>query len=385
MVGGYDKGTKINTPLFQSLDSIIRTYEDLRHGKYFDDSVLAMLRQPGKEFKLYKENNGKWNFKKAIYEKQKVSATGPHAEWKVQNKFNAQPLKLRLEALMALKPYNDPSSITISDFSSNYIYPVKATAKGVTGELKYIAEGPAQGVPAIRFTAKSNGEMPARGSWIMAEKEYSPALNIAKNEGLGVWVKGDGKGAVLNLRLESPVHISHGARGDRYIILDFTGWRYFDLVELESNRFTDYIWPISDLHVYDSYRHNVSFKEITKLQFWINNIPANEEVSVEISPVKATEMVKEKIKTPSIVLNGKKLTFDVTMESGMYIEMYSADDCKLFGPKGHFLQNVRLINEIPVLQTRENNFIFECENDGKVNPRMQVTTISYGEPVISYN
>ena len=189
---------------------------------------------------------------------------------------------------------------------------------------------------------------------------------------------------MLNLRLESPVHISHGARGDHSIILDFTGWRYFDLVELESNRFTDYIWPRSDLHVYDSYRHNVSFKEINKLQFWINNVPANEEVSVEISPVKAAVMVKEEIKNPSITLNGEKILFDVTMESGMYIEMYSADDCKLFGPKGNFIRDVRLVGEIPQMKTGKNDLKFVCENTSNINPRMQATIIGYGESIIRY-
>lgn len=384
MTGGYDKGTKAAMPLFHTLDSIIRTYEDLRHAKYFDDSVLAVLRQPGKEFKLYKDEKGKWNFKKAFYERQKVSGNGPNAEWKMNNVFEAQPLKLRLEALMALKPYNDPSSITISDFSKDNVYTVSANAKGVTGQLNFEAEGPKPGIPALKFTGKSNGETPARGSWVMAEKNFSPSLNIAKNEGLGVWVKGDGKGAVLNIRLESPVHISHGARGDRYVILDFTGWRYFDLLELESNRFTDYIWPVSDLHVYDSYRHNVSFKEITNLQFWINNIQANEEVTVEISPVKATVMVKEEIQKPTVIVNGKKLVFDVKMESGMYIEMYAANDCKLFDAKGKFIQDVKVVGEIPELKAGENELKFECETRSHVNPRVHVTTIGYGDSIIKY-
>ncbi len=385
MVGGYDKGTLAAIPLYQSLDSIIRVYENLRHSRYFDDSVLTMLRQPGKEFKLVKDANGKWNFRRAEYAKQKISGSvTADTKWQTVNAFNAQPLKFRLEALMAVKPYDDTSSVTITDFNSKNIYQVTASAKGVSGDMKFEEKGYKEGTAALYFSGKSDGETAARGSWIMAEKNYDPVLDISNNQALGVWVKGDGKGAVLNIRLESPKHISHGARGDRYIILDFTGWKYFDLVEMESSRFTDYIWPVSDLHVYDSYRHSVSFKEINKLQFWINNIPANGEVSVLISPVKALAMVREKIKNPSVVLNGKKITFDVTMESGMFLELLSPGDCKLYGPKGNLIQSVNMRMEVPQLLPGKNELSFECESSGSVKPRMQVTTITYSDNIIRY-
>lgn len=385
MTGGYDKSTLARIPLFQTLDSIVRVYEDLRHAKYFDDSVLAMLRQPGKEFKLIREDNGKWNFRKAVYDKQKISgSSSPGAAWEVTNAFDTQPLRFRIEALMGVKSYNDPSSVMITDFSKDNVYEITASAKGVTGNMKFEAEGHSPGIPAVSLSARSTGASPARGSWIMAEKSYTPALNIAGNQGMGMWVKGDGKGTVLNIRLESPKHISHGARGDRYIILHFTGWKYFDLLEMESSRFTDYIWPVSDMHVYDSYRHSVSFKEINKLQFWLNNIPANEEVAVWISPVKALAMVPEKMEDPSVILNGKKLTFNVTMESGMYLELFSADDCKLYSANGNLIQNVNITGQIPQLQSGKNRLDFECKNAGTVQPRVQITTITYSDTIVKY-
>jgi hypothetical protein len=50
-----------------------------------------------------------------------------------------------------------------------------------------------------------------------------------------------------------------GLRGDHYVKIDFTGWKYFELVETESEKFSDYIWPgaeisseeiVKDLFVY---------------------------------------------------------------------------------------------------------------------------------------
>jgi hypothetical protein len=120
------------------------------------------------------------------------------------------------------------------------------------------------------------------------------------------------------------------------------------------------------------------------LQFWINNIPANEEVTVEISPVKATVMLKEEIQKPAVVVNGKKLVFDVKMESGMYIEMYAANDCKLFDAKGKFIKDVQVLGEVPELKAGKNELKFECETKSQVNPRVQVTTIGYGDSIIKY-
>ena len=65
------------------------------------------------------------------------------------------------------------------------------------------------------------------------EKKFEPGLDINKNQALGVWIKGDGNGELLNLRIESPKHLSNGARGDHFIKIDFTGWKYFELVEIE--------------------------------------------------------------------------------------------------------------------------------------------------------
>ena len=58
MLGGVDQKTLEENPLFGRLIPIIRQYEELRHRRYFSDSVRSILRQPGKEFTLFQEDNG---------------------------------------------------------------------------------------------------------------------------------------------------------------------------------------------------------------------------------------------------------------------------------------------------------------------------------------
>lgn len=383
MTGGYDPGTIAAYPLFRVQDSIIRIYEELRHARYFDDSILAYLRVPGREFKLYKDEKDRWNFKRAEYAKQTFSVPAKEgSSFDLTNIFGEQPVKLRIEALHSVKAYNDPSSVVIAGPKDKLS--ITASARGVSGEIRTVEEGYAPGQSSLQIKASSTGETVRRGSWILVEKGFLPALNIEKNQGLGLWVKGDGKGAILNIRLESPKHISHGARGDRYIIIDFTGWKYFDLLELESERFTNYQWPVSDLHVYDSYRHSISFKEITAVQFWLNNIPANEEVDVLVSPVKALAMQPAELYRPSISIDGKKLEFNVRMQTGMFLEYFGADDCKLYDATGKLIQQVETVGDIPMLRNGANRVIVNAVPGSVLLPRIKFTGIVYGDSLINY-
>jgi hypothetical protein len=381
MLGGADKKTLNETPLFRRLTDIIRQYEELRHQNYFSDTVRAILRQPGKEYTLFKEENGKSNFKPVSYNKHKVAGLNhPSSQWTVNNEFEVQPVKLRIEPLMSVKPYNDPSNIILTAFSMPGEFSNKENAEGISGAIKPSNEKIKEGTSGL-FKAISKSSSPREGSWIRMEKKFEPWLNLLNNQALGVWIKGDGNGQLLNFRIESPVHISNGARGDHFVKIDFTGWKYFELVEIESTEFSNYIWPDSGFYVYDSYRHSVVFKSVDKLQIWYNNLPPEKDVACLIGPVKALPLVPVTTTNPSITVNGNKLIFHVKMEPGMYLEFRSQTDCKLFGSKGEFIKDVSIEGTVPQISKGENKISFACTSHGNVNPRFQVTVISEGKPL----
>jgi hypothetical protein len=384
MLGGVDDKTLKEYPLFERLVPIIRQYEELRHQNYFNDSVRALLRQPGKEFKLFQHENGKRNFRPTAFQKHKVEGNDyPTAQWIVNNEFASQPVKLRIEPLMSVEPFDHENNVLLADFSSCDEFSLEGNAQGVTGGIgksdEKITEGTGTG---FAFHARANGESPREGSWIKMEKKFDPWLNLEKNQALGVWIKGDGNGELLNLRIESPEHVSMGARGDHFIPIDFTGWRYFELVEVESTRFNDYIWPDEYFNVYNSYFYTVHFDKVDKLQLWYNNLPANKEVKCIIGPVKALPMISNTIKNPAITIGDQTIVFPVEMKSGMFLEFTSADDCVLYGSKGEFIQGVDVKDQVPILREGDNTVSFTCESDNKqVNPRVQVTVIGEGAPL----
>ncbi|MCX6222682.1 MAG: hypothetical protein NTZ69_17070 [Bacteroidia bacterium] len=386
MIDGFDKKTLDEYPVFNRLNAIIKQYEELRHRNYFNDSIRKLLRQPGKEFTLFQSADGKWNFKPVSYRKHKVVGLGhPSASWKVVNEYDSQPVRLRIEALMSVKSYDDTANIVLSDFSGTVKFNTEETAKGVSGELKISTEKLNTGEATGIFMASSSGESRREASWVKMEKKFKPLLDLTKNQALGVWVNGDGNGELLNLRIESPHNISYGARGDHFIKIDFTGWKYFELVEIESSEFSDYVWPApyssSSFYVYDSYRHLVSFDKVDKLQLWYNNLPAGKTVTTLLGPIKALPLVPTSITNPIVIIGGEKIIFPVSLESGMYLEFRSSTDCKLYGSRGEFLKDVPVQGKIPVLNPGNNKISFSCETPKGINPRVQVTIIGEGKPL----
>jgi hypothetical protein len=117
------------------------------------------------------------------------------------------------------------------------------------------------------------------------------------------------------------------------------------------------------------------------LQLWYNNLPAGKDVNCLIGPIKALPLVPVTINNPSISIGGEKLIFPVKMESGMYLEFKSQNECKLYGPKGEFLQDVQITGNIPDLIPGENEISFRCQGPDDVNSRVQITVISEGNPL----
>lgn len=382
-LGGVDKKTLDSIPLFRKAAEIIKQYEGLRYQKYFKESVLDQLLQPGKEFTLVQDPQEGLTFKPRTYKKHKVVGLEHESKkWVSHNEFEAQPLKLRIEPLMSVKPYDDPSAILLTDFSEKQDFKVENQAEGVSGQVGPARETTETQEKTGAFTAMNTGKTPSDATFINLERQYNELISLKDNQGIGVWIRGDGNGQLLNLSVRSPNHISHGAHGDRFIKVDFVGWKYFELVEIESSAISDYIWPDdSHFYVYDSYRHVVSFDKIEKFQLWYNNLPSGKAVRTVIGPVKALPLVEKTISNPSITIGNNTITFPVTMKSGMYLEYFSNDNCKLYDSNGKVIQEVTVRGEVPILSAGTNEILLDCETSKDINPRIQVTVISEGLPL----
>jgi len=379
LTGAIDTARLDAVPLFRRAVDALRTCEQLRRENAFDETVKAKLREPGKEFSLFRDDGAKWRFRPANYEPHTASCSQPWTlSWTVRNPFGEQPVKFRLEALMSAASYDDPNNIVLADLSDpNLFTGVPRTANGVSAALAKSPEAPKQ---AGAFSATSSGKVPQNAAWARLDRKFAPSLNLNDHQAIGFWIEGDGGGQVFAVRLESPRHVSFGAVADRYITIDFKGRRFFTLVETESTRWSDYVWN-DGKWLYNVYRETINFGTVESISIWYNNLPKGQKTECVIGPVKALPMVACTVKNPAIAINGRKIILPVEMRSGSYLEFNEDNDCVLYGPKGEEIKKVILDGDVPMLLAGENQIRFSCDAVGEPAPRIKLTIISMDKPL----
>jgi hypothetical protein len=375
---GVTPGNIGSTPAFEQLAPIFKQYEELRIAKQVPESVKSRLRKPGDEFTL-EQAGGEWQFRPIQYAKHKVQGLdGWSDRWIVKNTFEPQPVRLRIEALMSAQSYDAPGSTVIEDFSKPESLADRACQDGVTASLEASTEQVKAGTASGCFSATSTRDS-AGGAWARIGKIHKPPLSIAQQKGVGVWVYGDGQGELLNLQERSPAGRAVGGIGDHYVAVDFMGWRYFELVEMEGGRIADYSWPYGS-DAYGVYRESVDYGQVETFALWYNNLPPGKKVTCYLSPVKALPLAKATLRNPAITVSDKTITFPVEIETGCYLEFASMDDCNLYSPKGEVMREVKPEGEAPVLSAGDNQATFACEAPSGLNPRAHVTLITKGQP-----
>jgi hypothetical protein len=369
---------------FQKVFKIARAYEELRNDGYFNESIRQEIKTPGREYRLEKTSDADWEFREVAFLKHKISCLdGVCNRWTVNNQFEPQPLKVRIEALYSVGSYDCQESLTLADFeeigdmtkpySSNHIEAVLEPNYEI---VKYSAA-------SLCFKAV-NKSCSRDNSWTQTKRVFPDLMDLTNNQALGVWIYGDGKGEILNFQYVTPEHLVP-VIADHYVVVDFNGWKYFELVEFEGERFEDYNWPYADV-VYDLYRQSyaiyswhMNFKGVESLGIWYNNIPAQDSVECYISPVKALPLVTGKVINPSIIVNGKKITFDCEFVTGQYLEFMGTGDCRIYDSKGHFVKNVEARGDVVNLNNNLNEIYFECEKESDLNIRTRVTIMTQSQ------
>ena len=374
---GINPSNRHTIPALPALAAITRRHECLRHANYFSEAVSDRLRVPGRDFSLLQLDSGEWAFRPVDYGKHKVHGLNGWSDvWSVDNRFGEQPLRLRIEALTCAGPYDAEGHVTLTDFANVTEFADRAAQPGVTVTLESSTAQVKEGACSGLLTATNSTDTPTR-SWCKIGKTFSPPVDLSGAQALGVWVYGDGKGEVLNIQQTSPTHLTH-AHADHYVVIDFEGWRYVELVEPEGERYADYSWPYGS--IYSIYRESVRQNSIQTLSFWLNNIPAKGTVTCFLSPVRALPTQSGILRQPCLTVAGKTIRFRADVATGQFLEFRGPGDCKLYGPQGEEICDVAVEGDVPVLASGANEVGFSCEAEEGVSPRATVSVITEGEP-----
>jgi len=356
-------------------------YERLRRSGRCPESLKERLKKEKDDFRLVADADGSCEFLPTDYAAHKI--TGPDdgsAAWTLTNRFAAQPLGVKIEALFSVEPYDAAGALVLADFADAGQFAATAAAHGVTHSIRPSQEQVKAGAASGCYSAKSTQDA-RRGAWCKTAKAFSPPLDLKQRDALGVWVYGDGKGALLNIQLTNLPQFWQ-TYDEHYVSIDFRGWRYFELPlrERDAERYADYSWPYQN--AYAVYRSPLIRSHVDSLNLYLNELPPKETVTCYLGPIKALHTVKAKLTNPSIEIGGRRLVFPVTLESGSYLEFHSAGACRVYDERGRRLQDVKLTTSPPAVAAGANEVRFACEAPAGTRPRAKVTFTTSGEPIV---
>jgi hypothetical protein len=398
----------------------IRAYEELRQQDYFPPTLRSRLRELDDEFQLERLSDGEWAFRPLQSARHKIEdCDGPSKRWSYHNRFAAQPAALRIVALPAVAPYDAEDGVTLVDFSSDkqfcdpgesitilnsgklYVYPSAAPGLSSAVTPAMAADGPV--AACGRWSARNAGSQELvcssaaddsyslldhcereyrlrRAAWTSLWHGFAEPKDLSAQRALGLWVKGDGKGELLNIILNSR---SYGETyAQHYIRLDFSGWRYVELVEPEAERFDGHSWPFLRGQ-YGVYRTTTNFASCRGIFLWGNDIPEGEGVSCLLSPIRALPLREQPLARPQLLINGRRVIFPVDMLPGQHIEYRAGASCRLYDGNGNELGELtpEEPDGSPELTAADNALEFTAE-PGPCRSRAYVTMFSWGDELL---
>ncbi len=361
--------------------TLLGWYERLRRARYFDKATIERLRPPGHEFRLRQAPTGEWRFLPADVTKHRVAIAGnTPAEWRSVNRFAPQRLRLRVEALYSVGPKNAPGARTVADFANPEVLDVRRAAAGVSQTVTTVSMPASSAAgPALRIQARNSGNVPG-AAWCRAGRRFEPYLDISGNDGLGVWVFGDGKGEIVNLQLRTPREY-HMAFSENCVRIDFTGWRYIELPfrERAAELYTKYKWPYRGAYSV-IFRNRLDRRHVSEFNIILANLPPNDTVDVRIGTVRALPIRKVVLRNPRFTVNNVGIDLPIALKSGEYVEI-DEDGGVHYDERGEVLERFMPAGApLPQVRNGTNTFSLSAGAATGIRGRAEVTIITLGPP-----
>jgi len=235
-----------------------------------------------------------------------VRVTG--GPWLIAGPAYGDPNAKVLESFDDLRPYAGDAKGTapVSSLESPH---AGSTLQGVTQRLESTTTDVRQGARCGVYTATS-ARKEADG-WSVIGKVYNPPLDLSWHKGVGLWMRGDGRGGAFKLQIRDtgPGVI------DYYITNDFTGWRYQQLAR-----------PAKD---------PLDYAKVGQLLLYYNGLPGVTTVSCGLDDIKALPSLDTRLlKNPYVEIAGGRLGFTGTLAEGQIATLWPEQPGTVNGPDG---------------------------------------------------
>ncbi len=350
---------------------IIRRYEEAKASGGFSPAMLEKLRELGAEFRLIGDARSGWSFVRMQYgPTHRIESDKPESRtWELANPFDAQPLSLRLQARNALEPYGHQSNVEL--FNPDDRPELHTDGKrGATCTAAWSTDITRDAKTSLKLTGQTNSA--ARGSRAWVRHEFAKRPDLTKNRSLGLWVHGDGSGAVLDVQL---VDTSLIRARDHTVKLDFNGWRFFRLVDPNFDATYDY-----ELFRHKGNLTSLAYGSVRELRLQLVGMPRKQPVTVHVGRIEALAEVSRPLASPVIEVNNKPLRIPVTLEPDQMLELSPDGTVRVYDRNNHLTKTVTL-ESVPKLKAGRNRL--SLRGDGQM-PFAYVTPILTGRKLSDY-
>ncbi len=379
---GYDSPLSIETTIRTLREngwtprmlSIIKDYETLRLGGYFSERDRMRLRQPRAEFRLTRLAGDRWTFRPVKHHEHYVrDVDGVSNRWTFRNEFKSPSFELRVCALPSPAGYEDDENITLIDLSEpgelsfSSAEGVSCRVVGSLGELR-------SGMSFGRVEASSS--LSDDTGWCQIERVVD--LDLSSHRGIGFWIYGDGKGEILNVQFRCLDGLLE-LLCDHYVVIDFKGWRYVEMLEPEGDRVFDFFKYTRDY--YSLATHSFDYSKVNSVALRLMRMPPNDRVNLYITSIKALKERTLPLEGPSITINDRTLKFDVKLEPDQYL-IYSKEDgsCRAYSANGFHIKDVEFDGDVPEIREGLNDVIFDCVKSRNSSRKAKVKITLVGRP-----
>lgn len=352
---------------------IIRTCDELKRADYFSPEVRRELARPMVEHILESSADGGWQVSPLQFGAPRVvdAAEPSSAEWTCANPFEEQRPWVRIRARSRLSAYASPENLVLADGAASIPFAPSATAStDLTQSVEPSTERTPDGAAAFCYHARNAGA--SRSQWARLTSTLPAPLDLSGYRRLGLWVRGDGTGGILNVQLVQ----GYGLR-DHYIPLDYTGWRYHLLDPPEDSRFYSYTWPYSFI---DLFYWVFQYAGVSGVNLYYNDLPPGAETACLIGRLEALREYPSPLTSPSLECAGHRLTFPTALQPEEYLELDWSGACRRFNANGGLLEELQPQGELR-LGAGENRVRLTCDAGDDVSTRAEVTLCLKGEPL----
>ena len=354
--------------------TVLGRYERFRLARAFREDVLDGFRTPGREWRLRQDDAGTWRVHPVAFAETSPVLRGERHDWKLAL---AEPrtLELRVEPLYSNKPYDDTSARSIFAAETNGVE--VTSAKGV--EVR-VAQEPSPYGTALAVEAH-NGSAPPRGSWVCLARVHAKDLEPGNRRGLGLWVKGDGSGAILDVQLRMPR--TYGATTADYLFtLDFTGWRYLETsirerMPAEAMRWT---WD-APIRGYGRYLSELNMLHLAEVRLYLNNVPPGGTVKAALGDVRMMNTFDAVFADAAVTIDGVKERVPFAVRSGEYATRES-DAWRHWDVKGNLLAAVEALPRTLEKGLHDLSFAVSPPPGGSARARICTFAVGKGIPAL---